>query len=96
MILKIACSNLRSTYTFLRKAGFVFLMKAQVTRKSINLHELLFLNYVSTNTHCIFKMLNIKSSINIFGIEKCKVTFGLKYIRNRKFIQTFIQRLPLK
>ena len=31
-------------------------------------------------THCNIKLLKIKISIDIFGIEKCKVAFGFKYI----------------
>ena len=28
----------------------------------------------------IFNFLNIRMRVNIFGTEKCKVTFGLEYI----------------
>ena len=28
----------------------------------------------------IFNLLKIRMRVDIFGIEKCKVTFGLKYI----------------
>ena len=29
----------------------------------------------------IFNLLKIRMRVDIFGIEKCKVTFGLKYIK---------------
>ena len=44
MALKIACSNPRFTLLLLGNADFVLLMKAQITRKKINLAKLFFLN----------------------------------------------------
>ena len=42
------------------------------------------MNYVEQvlGTHCtiIFDLLQLKTSIDLFAPEKCKVTFGLKYI----------------
>ena len=31
-------------------------------------------------THCNISFANIRTGIDIFGTEKCKVTFGIKYI----------------
>ena len=44
MALKIACSNPRFTLDLLGNADFVLLMKAQITRKKINLPKLFFVN----------------------------------------------------
>ena len=44
MVLKIACSNPRFTLDFVRKSDFVILLKAQITRKKINLPKLFFVN----------------------------------------------------
>ena len=45
MSLRIAYSNPRFTLDFVRKnADFVLLMKAQITRKKINLPKLFFVN----------------------------------------------------
>ena len=42
MALTIACSNPTLTLDFVRNAEFVILMKAQITRKKINLPKLFF------------------------------------------------------
>ena len=34
----------------------------------------------------MFHLLKIKTSIDIFSTEKCKVTFGLKYISLHKIL----------
>ena len=45
MFLKIACPNPRFTLDFVWKnADFVILMKAQITRKKINVPKLFFVN----------------------------------------------------
>ena len=44
MTLKIACSNPRFTLDFVRNADFVLLIKAQITRKNINLPKSFFMN----------------------------------------------------
>ena len=44
MTLKIACSNPRLTWILLGNADFVILLKAQITRKKINLPKLFFVN----------------------------------------------------
>ena len=55
-------------------------MKAQVTRKRFKLHKSFFMDYGKFIAR--FNLFTIRTSINIFGTEKCKVTFGLKYILN--------------
>ena len=44
MALKIACPNPRFTLVLLGNADFVHLMKAQITRKKINIPKLFFVN----------------------------------------------------
>ena len=44
MSLKMACSNPRFTLDFVRSADFVLSIKAQITRKKINLPKLFFVN----------------------------------------------------
>ena len=39
----------------------------------------------------MFHFLNSRTSINIFRIEKCKVTFGLKYIIQVLYVLCFIR-----
>ena len=34
----------------------------------------------------IFNLLKIRMRVDIFGTEKCKVTFGLKYINKHSLI----------
>ena len=58
-------------------------MKAQITRKKINVHKLFFVNKVRAGTSNSMQYLiwsKIKKSKYIFGSLKCKVTFGFKYI----------------
>ena len=50
MALKIACSNPILLWIFLGNTDFVLLMKAQITRKKINLPKLFFVNKVRTGT----------------------------------------------
>ena len=67
----------------MENADFVFLMKAQVTRKRIILHKSFFHELCLGNCWelmAMFHLLKNRTSINIFSNEKCKVTFGLKYI----------------
>ena len=52
---------------------FVFSMKAQVTRKRINLYKLFFMNYIRAS---VGNSLQFITSIDLFGIERCKITFG--------------------
>ena len=44
MSLKMVCSNPRFTLDFVNNADFVLLIKAQITRKKINLPKLFFVN----------------------------------------------------
>ena len=53
-------------------------MKAQITRKKVNLPKLFFVNSVRAGTSNSLQ--NIKNSKDIFGSSKCKVTFGFEYI----------------
>ena len=60
-------------------------MKAQITRKKINLSTSFFLNYVMANARSSLQYgiwLEPKKGKDIFGNLKCKVTFGLEYIDN--------------
>ena len=59
-------------------------MEAQVTRKCVNLHKSVFMNYgrVSVGKIAISNLLKIRMSVDMFGTEKCKVTFVLNYISN--------------
>ena len=50
MALKITGSNTRFNLGFVRKADFVLLIKAQITRKKIILTKLFFVNYVKAGT----------------------------------------------
>ena len=62
---------------------FVFLMKAQVTRKRDILHKLFFHELCVEKCWklmAMFHFFKIRTSIDIFKNEKCKVTFGLEYI----------------
>ena len=54
-------------------AEFVLSIKAQISRKKINLSKLLQLS-------AIFNLVKSKNSKDIFSSSKCKVTFGFKYI----------------
>ena len=59
-------------------------------KKSNVIRDLFFMNYVRVSYKyqeliAIFYLVKIKMSIDIFGSEKCKVTFGFKYINNFKF-----------
>ena len=70
----------------------MFLMKAQVTRKKIHLPELFFCELWSGKCQepfAIFYLVKIKMSIDIFGSENCKVTFGFKYINPLKLNEPF-------
>ena len=63
-------------------ADFVFLVKAQITRKRINLPSSFFMNYARAsvrNSLQYFIWLKIKNSKGIFDRFKCKVTFGVTY-----------------
>ena len=53
MTLKIACSYPTFTYDLCGKADFVFLMKAHVSRKKINLPMSYFVNYVMPSVSII-------------------------------------------
>ena len=62
---------------------FVFFVKAKVARKTVILHKSFF------NKSCLdkcwelmalFHLLKIRTSIGLFRNDKCKLTFGLKYI----------------
>ena len=46
MAFQIACSKSRSLLDLVRNTDLVFLMKAQVTRKCVNLHKTFFMNKV--------------------------------------------------
>ena len=50
--LKKCVRILRLPRILLGKADFVFLMKAQITRKKINLPKLFFVNYVRAGARC--------------------------------------------
>ena len=66
-------------------ADFVLLMKAQITRKKINLPKLFFVNWVRAGTRSSLQYLilvKLKNSKDIIDSSKCKVTFGFKYIFN--------------
>ena len=52
-------------------------MKAQVTRKKVNLHELFFIDYVLVKH---WKLIDIFIDWFKIETEKYKVTFGFKYI----------------
>ena len=70
-------------WILLGNAVFVFLMKAQITRKKINLTKLFFVNEVrvgTSNSYQYLIWLKSKNSKDIFGSSKCKVTFGFKYM----------------
>ena len=57
-------------------------MKAQRTRKKINLPKLFFVDYVCAGTSSSLQfsyLVKIKHSKDILGSSKCKVTFGFKY-----------------
>ena len=49
MVLKLMCSNHRFPKISCKNADFVFLMKAQVTRKTVNLRKSFFMNYVRSS-----------------------------------------------
>ena len=53
MTLKIACSNCRFVWYFVRNGGICVLVKARITRKSINLPTSLFVNYVRASSGTI-------------------------------------------
>ena len=59
-------------------------MEAQVTQKCVNLHKSFFMNYgrASVGKIAISNLLKIRMSVDMFGTEKCKVTFVLNYISN--------------
>ena len=46
-------------------------MKSRLTRKRVDLDAPFFMNYVRKN------LLKIRSSLDLFGTERCEVTFGL-------------------
>ena len=80
MTFEMAHSKSRLTHDFGEKMLILFfLIKAQVTRKRINLHKSFFMNYGRASVG-IFNFLKIRTSIDIFSTKKCKITFGLKYI----------------
>ena len=76
------CSNLLSTLTWWENANFVRLMKAQITRMWIKLHQPLYMNYARTLTP-IDTLLKFITNENKLGNEKCIVTFGVEYIYDR-------------
>ena len=55
-------------------------MKALVNQKKINLHELCFMNMFGQVQKLIAtsNLIKIKTSLDIFSIKTCKVTFGFK------------------
>ena len=53
-------------------------MKAQVARTRVNLHK--FCKGKCWDSIGIFNLLKFRTSKDILGPEKCKVTFGLRYI----------------
>ena len=53
-------------------------MKAQVTRTRVNLHK--FFEGKCWDFIANFNLLKFRTSKDILGLEKCKVTFGLRYI----------------
>ena len=57
-------------------------MKSQITRKKINLRKSFFMSYVGQvfGTHCNISFLEINMRIDIFGTERCTVTFGFVYV----------------
>ena len=66
-------------------AVFVFFVKEQVARKRVILHKSVFFFYKSCLGKCwelmaMFHLLNIRTSVGLFRNDKCKLTFGLKYI----------------
>ena len=57
----------------------MFLIKAQVTQKTINFPKSFCVNYVKASARSALQYLylvKIKTGIDISGSEKCKVTFG--------------------
>ena len=88
MTFKTGCLNSCSTKMMLENADVVFLMKAQVTRKRVILHKSFFMNYAwgkCWKLMAMFHLLKIRTSIDIFKNEKCKVTFGLVYSNKLEF-----------
>ena len=61
-------------------ADFVFLMKAQVTRKRVILHKSFYELCVEKCWKLMemFHLLKIRASIDLLKNEMCKVTFGLE------------------
>ena len=59
-----------------QKLILCFLLKSQVTRKNINLPKSFILNYAKLVA--ILYLVKLKTSIDTFGSEKRKVTFGFK------------------
>ena len=58
-------------------------MKAQITRKKINLPKFFFRELGHGGNQqliAIFNLVKLKNSKDIFDSSKCKVTFGFKYI----------------
>ena len=64
-------------------AVFVFFVKAQVARKIVILYKSFFHKSCLGKCWELFAMihlLKITTSNGLFSIDKCKLTFGLKYI----------------
>ena len=64
-------------------------MKAQITRKKINLPKLFFVNKIRAGTSNSLRYLiwlKPKNSKDVFDSSKCKVTFGFKYRYNAIFL----------
>ena len=80
MVLVTGCSNLLFTFDLVRKCHFVFLMKAQITRKWIELFRPLYMHFARTRVEDTSK--RFKTNEDIFRNERCKVTFGVKYLYN--------------
>ena len=53
---------------------FVLLMKAQITRKWIKLYRPFYMHYARTHSN------RFKTNEDLSRNEKCKVTFGVKYM----------------
>ena len=60
-----------------KKTDFVFIMKAQVTQKCVNLHKSFFFHELSLamcwELSAIFNLLTIRMRVDIFETEKCNV-----------------------
>ena len=78
---KIACSNSLGLPKILRENGdFVFVMKAKVTQKRVNLHKSFFMNYVREsvgNSLQYLILLKIRTTIdsNQTLMTKCLAVF---------------------